>query len=340
MTRTLWLFFIALAPTLSVAQHRTTLRPPSFGLPKEIKFSEKKELGWKPEVSISGQYSLSSSQSVIGQTDGDSHVYGLNFKGVYTRIQELSEWRNSLLYNGATNKTPTIPRYVKSSDELKLESIYLKSLPDSPQYGAYVKGAVVTSIFRGEDVRSGPTTYNISNSDGTLRSSQVETSLPLTHAFRPVTLQESGGMFWKPQNDEKMVFELRGGIGAMQVFAKDQLAVNDKTDTTAVEIIELRSFNQVGVEAGGLFKGKINEKSNYEFNAEVLVPVITESGEDRSTLRLTNVSLSAKLSSQITDWASFSYDYKMKLQPQLIERAQIQHMLVLNITYNLLGGGN
>ena len=312
-----------------------TYRAPTFTTPKEIKPSEKKELGWKPSASISALYSFSSSDNVVGQTDGTSQVYGLSFKGAFTRLTELTEWRSTLNYSGATTKTPAVPRYIKSSDELKLESIYLKSLPDKPEIGPYVKGDVSTSLFRGEDVRNQPTAYSITSSDGNLRETRTDTSLPLTDPFRPLTLKESAGFFWKPHNDENTMLELRTGLGAMQVFAKDQLAIQDKTETSEIEIIELKSFTQTGIELGVTYKGKIDEKTLYEVNAETLTPLLKEAGEERDAFRLTNVSLAARLSSQITEWASVSYDYKFKLQPQLIERSQIQHMLVLNITYNL-----
>lgn len=309
---------------------------PSFTTPKEFKLTEKKDLGWKPTALISALYSYSSSENVIGQTDGVGLVYGLNFKGTYTHIAELSEWRNTLSYAGTTTKTAALPRFVKSSDELKLETIYLKSLPDKPSIGPYVRGEIATSAFRGEDVRSGPTTYVITNSDGSVRGTQTDGTLSLTDAFKPFAIKESGGFFWKPENDEKMTIELRTGLGAMHVFAKDQLAVQDNSTTSTIEIVELKSFTQTGIEFGALFKGKIDEKTFYELAAESLTPLIKESGEKRSSLRLTNYNATAKLSSQITSWISISYDFKLKMQPQLIEKSQVQQMLVININYNLL----
>lgn len=309
---------------------------PSFTTPNEFKLTEKKELGWKPTATVSALYSYSSSENVIGQTDGVGLVYGLNFKGTYTRIAELSEWRNTLSYSGTTTKTPTLPRYVKSSDELKLETIYLKSLPDKPTIGPYVRGEIATSAFRGEDVRSGPTTYVITNSDGSVRGTQTEGTLALTNAFKPFAIKESGGFFWKPENNEKMTLELRAGLGAMHVFAKDQLAVQDNSNTSAIEVVELKSFTQTGIEFGAVFKGKIDEKTSYELAAESLTPLIKEKGEKRSSIRLTNYNAMAKLSTQINNWISISYDFKLKMQPQLLEKSQVQQMLVLNINYTLL----
>ena len=59
------------------------------------------------------------------------------------------------------------------------------------------------------------------------------------------------------------------------------------------------------------------------------------SGDDREPIRLTNIDAFVKLSSNVTKWASFGYDYKLKIQPQLVDRAQQIHMFVVNVNYNL-----
>jgi hypothetical protein len=84
-------------------------------------------------------------------------------------------------------------------------------------------------------------------------------------------------------------------------------------------------------------KGKINETSAYEVGAESLTPFINNkrSGDDRDAIRLTNVEGYAKLTSSLTSWASFGYDYRMKLQPQLVDRVQQIHMIVISSNYNL-----
>ena len=334
MRRIVFLLFLT-ASSLAWAQ---SLKPPDFVTPRErYKFTEDKEfIGWKPAATVEALYSVSSSNGVIGQTDGVTQVYGLNLKSSFTYIEDLKEWRNTFNYTGATSKTPTIPRYIKSSDELKLETIYLRALPSYPTVGPYVKANMTAPVFRGEDARNQPTTYSITSGDGTLRDNQTETTLPLTDGFRPMTTQESVGFFWKPQNDEKMTLELRAGLGAMQVQAKDQLSVQDNPATPQIEVVELKSFSQTGIETGVLFKGKLDEKTNYEINAETLTPIIKDAGENRDSFRLTNFNFGGKISSQITKWMAVSYEYKIKTQPQLVERAQIQTMLAININYTLL----
>jgi hypothetical protein len=92
-----------------------------------------------------------------------------------------------------------------------------------------------------------------------------------------------------------------------------------------------------GVEVALSVKGKVNDNSTYEAGVEAMTPFLNNKASDdsRNSFELTNLDGYAKYSSHITSWAALSYDYKLKLQPQLVDRAQQIHMLVLNINYNL-----
>ena len=104
-----------------------------------------------------------------------------------------------------------------------------------------------------------------------------------------------------------------------------------------MELTRLNNISQAGLELAVDVKGKINENSTYAFGAQAMTPFVNnkKAGDDRDAIRLTNIDAFAKLSSNITKWASFSYDYTLKLQPQLVDRTQQIHMLVLNVNYNL-----
>ncbi|NJL25025.1 MAG: hypothetical protein HC902_07520 [Calothrix sp. SM1_5_4] len=59
--------------------------------------SEARVLGWKTSATVGLNLSLSSSQDVIGQTDGTSQTYGLNLKSGANRHGERDEWRSDFL---------------------------------------------------------------------------------------------------------------------------------------------------------------------------------------------------------------------------------------------------
>jgi hypothetical protein len=298
--------------------------------------SDKSKLGWIPKLNIGANLSFASNSNVVGQTNGDSQTYGLNFKGELSHVAQLTEWRNTLTVLESTSKTASLPDSIKTGDDFKYETVFLYSLPSIPQIGPYAKGIVETALFRGEDVRDSVTTYNIHHIGGAVDTFNGQ-KINLTDSFRPLTTKESAGFFWKAVQQDNMNLELNLGLGALQVAADGQFAVGGKNATGAIDINELHSFTQAGVELGANFKGKIDEKSGYEVSADILSPFVTsrQSGDTRSDSRLTNYEFGAKLTSKVTSWASFSYDYKLKYQPLLVERGQSAHLLVLNINYNI-----
>jgi hypothetical protein len=297
---------------------------------------EPKVMGWSKAANVGANFSFTSSQDVVGQTDGSSQTYGLNFKGSLNRNRERDEWRNGLSLLENTSKTPTVPRFVKSGDELKLESIYLYALEAHPDFGPYVKAEAAAPLFKGEDVRSVPQTYRVIHKDGTNDVFQG-TSARLTDGLRPLTTKESVGAFWKAVQKEDMKVEARLGFGAMQVNANGQFAVKGANPAGETELNELSSVSQAGLEAALGIKAKLDERTSYEAGVETLTPFINDkaAGDTRDAFRLTNIDGFAKFSSHLNSWASLTYDYKLKIQPQLVDRAQQIHMVVLNVNYNL-----
>lgn len=302
---------------------------------------EEQPMGWQKSGVLGVNLSFSSSQDVVGQTNGTSQTYGLKTKGSLNYFSEIQEWRNELSVNEATTKTPNVPRFVKSDDELKLSTIYLYKLESNPKIGPYARAEAAAPIFKGEDVRSDAKTYTISRLDGTT-ASYTGTSLRLTDGFKPLTTKEAVGFFYKPYTTEKLKIETRLGFAAQQIAANGQYAVKGIDDAGNIEVIELRDVSQAGLEAGLSIKGAVDEKTSYEVGADSLTPFINNkpAGDDRDAWRLTNVEAFAKLTSKITDWASFGYDYKLKIQPQLVDRAQQIHMIVIGLTYPSQPGKN
>jgi hypothetical protein len=326
------IFFLS----IPIAMAQTTVWDSTNGLKVDEKPDQPKVMGWSKKANLGANFSYSSSQDVVGQTDGTSQVYGLNLKSGFYKNTENSEWRNDVGYTGATTRTPSVPRYIKSSDEFKISSIYLYALPEHPKVGPYGRMEAAAPLFIGEDVRPTVQTYNINRTDGT-SSAVTASSLRLTDGFKPLTTKEAVGFFYRPVEKEKVKVELRLGVAALQVAAAGQLSVKGPNATGGIDVNELDDISQAGVEAAASVKGKWNEASGYEVGAEALTPFVTNkrSSDDRDALQLTNFDGYIKLTSNMTSWASFGYDYKVKIQPQLVERAQQIHLFVLNVNYNL-----
>lgn len=299
---------------------------------EELKQSEKAVLGWNKKLLLGGSISFGSSENVIGQPNGQSNNYGLNLEGALNQIKEQSEWRNDLKVGESASRTPAVPRFVKVKDDLKLETMYLYTLEATPWFGPYVKASAETAIFKGEDVRSEAKTYQFA--DGTTLTG---TSVRLTDGFKPLTTKESAGGFFKIITEENMKLEARAGLGAVQVNAGGQRALKDDAATPNLEIIDLDSYEQIGIEGGIAFKGNIDQKTSYSIEGEFLTPFVVDkkAGDNRSNFELTNWEVKARLTSKIYDWLSADYSVKVYKQPQLLDDTQLQTLFLMNLTYQL-----
>ncbi len=275
---------------------------------------------------------------MVGQTDGTSETYGLNLKSEFKRMGEWDEWRTEGSLIAATTRTPSLSRFVKSNDELKINTAYLRFFNDKKTWGPYARAQAAAPIFKGEDTQATATPYFVTNADKTTFTTGPQNSFRLTDGFKPLNTKESLGLFWKAVNEEKLKVEARVGGAALQINAEGQYTARGKNKAGQIEVAELSDVNQLGLEAAVSVKGKVDEKSSYEAGVETMTPFVNNKldGDKREALQLTNVEGFVKLTSNITTWASFGYDYKVKLQPQLTERAQQTHMIVINMNYNLL----
>jgi hypothetical protein len=309
----------------SAQQEGATLKAP-------IKKSKNLKQGWNPKLQINSNLSFQSSKDVTGQADGDTVGAGLKLITGSDHLKDNKEWRNTLKLDVSTNKTPTLPKYVKASDSFKFESIYLYGIEKNPKLGPYISGSVETQIFKSENLQSKDVTYI------TPSGSETASHYHLSDAFKPLTTKQAIGVFYKAISKDEKKLEFRFGIGAMQVVADDQFYVSKTTDTS-VTIEALESYNQVGFEYGFVWKGDLNDSTSYSVSGDFLTPlnVDIDAGkecESCSSLELTNIEFVANIKTKINDWASLIYEYKAVKKPELLNKFQIQNGLVFNVSYD------
>jgi len=304
---------------------------------EEIKLSEQRVLGWSRSGKFGLSASVSSSTNVVGQTDGSSQTYGFNLKVGQNFSSDFSDWQNSVTLKGATTRTPGQGRFVKSSDELRFESLYLKRLESMPKFGPYGKLLVHAPLFKGEDVRANPVNYKLTRLSGTTSQINNVSTLQLTDGLKPLTSRESVGAFWKPIEQNDVQIDVRLGVGAEQVNAQGQLAVTGANPDGTVGVKELKSLAQLGVEVGVSAKGKIDEKTLWTAGVEALTPFLTnkEDSDKRDAFRLTSYDGFAKLTANVTSWVAMSYDYKLLFQPLVVDQVQQTHLFTLNLNHDL-----
>jgi len=205
---------LVVQPTFGVEAEEDPINALVPNIKREIQSTEEISEGWSPKLELSANLSLGSSQDVVGQTDGDTKTYGLNVTGGANYRDIRQEWRSVLKLAQATSKSPAISQYVKSQDQILVDSIYLYSLESVPWLGPYVKAGVQTSLFKGEDIRERVYTYSVKGSNEVLHTGET---LRLTDSLRPIATKQSVGAFAKLIDRKKTQLELRLGLGLIQV---------------------------------------------------------------------------------------------------------------------------
>jgi len=290
--------------------------------------------GWLWKLALATQVAFNDNRGVIGEQDGATASLGYKFETVFDYYENQHGFRSGLTWTEALTKTPTIDPVVKSEDSFFKEAIYTYHLV--PYFGPFARVSLDTPIFRGADVRPGPTTYAITRRDGTV-DTVIQPRLSLTDPLSPLTLKQSVGPFLRPARGDEFNLELRLGIGARETLADDQLAVTDD-DATAdiVEVTELADVYQLGGEVAASTWGAIDEELfAYKAGAEVMVPFATNADDDRSALDLTNVEVFVSLAFRLTSFAFLDYQFKLKREPQLIDAVQVQNNLLLSLGVNM-----
>lgn len=304
-------------------------------VPDKVESANKdKKEGWIPKLSLGLNYSLTATNKVIGQKDGDTTTIGLNLDAGYNYFSKWNEWRNSLKIKQSSTKTPTIPVYVKSADEMILESIYLYNLQDPKWLSVFASVKLNTPIFAGRDAQADPSTYVDTDGNNLATNS---TEFKLTDGFKPMTLKEAVGGLAKIIDKKTHKMEARLGYGAQQIFADGQFSI-DKSEGGVITLKALNDVRQSGLELGFDYFIQLDKKTNFVFKTEALVPFENQDSQNRDALELTNIDLTAKITTKLYELLSLSYEHRLVRQPQLLDATQTTDLLLLNLSYDFFSG--
>lgn len=277
--------------------------------------------GFRPGLAVGAQFQLTDMRSVVGQPDGTTITIAAAIDGSLEYNKGKHEWRTVLSLGAGVSRTPAIEEFIKTRDALTGESIYL--FHALPWLGPFARFALNTQMFRGNDVRAVPTTYSISRQDGT-KDELFGGHLELTEPFSPMTLKQSLGAFVQPVSKDRIRAEIRAGMGAQEVFAKNQLAVTDDAATAITEVSELKNSYQVGAELVANAWGTLDEgkRVSYTMGLGVLFPFAYSelpADDTRSNLELTTIEFSAGVNVKLFEWASLDYKLAVLRQPLLVD---------------------
>jgi hypothetical protein len=303
--------------------------------------SEVTEAAAKPDVwnfvaTVGSSVAFGDNRRVVGQPTGSSWLMGLQFFGGAYLAYGRNEWRNELSLKESFSRTPVIPEFVKASDEVKLDSVYIyRFLP--PWLGVFGRFGLATALLEGKDVRPTAVDYLIPGRT----TAFTRNRLKLTDPFKPFNLKESIGLVYTPIAGDLVTVEARAGFGGRHSFADGQLVLADKPETVGqIEIGELSTVHQAGAEATlGAWGSAYDKRVTYKAQFEAMTPVVHSSlaaGDDRNAAELTNIDLLATLSFKLVSWASLDYQFKVMREPQVLDEWQLQNSLLLTFSYSLV----
>jgi len=302
---------------------------------KEVKNAPKKKMteGVKGNLSVSSNFILNDSRSVIGQQDGYNMTLGFAIKGGVSYVKKANEVQFNLDISEQFSRTPELERFIKSSDLAKFDLSYLYSI--STVWGPFAKASFETSLLEGKNETLNEVEYLVPDEEN-----KITDSMKLVSSLQPMILKQTAGVFYRPIKKEAINFQLNVGGGAMEVIADGGMIVNDDAATVdLIELTKLKSYNEFGSSIFMKVNGLVKSVSviNYSATLELMTPFLNDDDQDRGAFELTNIDFTLTLSSKITSWLSLNYELKITKTPQLLDEFQIKNNIMLSLNYMLLG---
>lgn len=295
----------------------------------DAKKKKKKVLGWDFFVSLGGSVSFSHTQDVVGKTNGATFTFGFNFTTKIDYFKQPFEWRNTLTLQEQFSRTPALPRFTKSQDKLKFQSIFLYHVKSS-WWGPFALVSAETAIFDGYDEREKNVTYTIGDNFVSMGN-----RLLLTKMMSPTTLKQTIGMFAQPYRRPWFGVEIRAGVGAAENFFGNGFALSD-SDTTPdiVELKRLFDISTLGAEFQVDVVGVYKKLVSYKLEAEIMYPFY-KSRKDTglSGADLIHFGLNLKVGVKLAKWASLDYVFSVKRAPFETTKFQVSNGLLLTVAF-------
>jgi hypothetical protein len=293
--------------------------------------------GWHPALRAGFTGSMLQNSNWVGQEDGMTLTLGLVANGALRLVQGDHEWHNSLLLEHAQTKTLVIDPFVKTTDNLQLQSLYVFRIPDYRWVGPFARLRFQTALFPGTAYRAEPTAVTRTDRDGNINTELVDPQAPieLTGALEPMIFSESAGAFLEPYTSKEISINGKLGPAAQHIITGDGYAITDNPDTPALELTQLRTSHTAGAEAEIQLTGDLWENVKWGAFANLYYPLFLSVSTDLEGMELLHTDLGANASLKIQDWLSLDYVLKVRRLPLLVDQWQMQNALLLTAGYTL-----
>ncbi|MCK5809335.1 hypothetical protein KAH37_10150 [bacterium] len=300
--------------------------------------SGKKEQGWFPSLKFTGLIMLNHLSNISGQDDGLYVNFGLRADFKLDMVLKKHEWRTHFFINEGFSITPSDDHFVKGSDEMVLDSIYLYNI--SKFWGPFVSFHGDTNLVKGIETYDDPQTFIMPNDTGTNRKQGKD--IDVNGSFAPVVLKEVAGLFYRPLERKWLQIELLGGVGGYHYLVREgTLKVDEERDNNFVTLLNRDTFHQLGGEALLEFSGKIIKKTEIEYKlwASLFVPFVysdTAMSDGYNIGELINYEFGATISLAVAKWLSVDYSFKAEWIPMDDREWKIKNQIMLALTWDAI----
>jgi hypothetical protein len=294
--------------------------------------------GWNRSLSLGLTGSFNHSSNVVGSADGSTVQLGLVTDGAATLVRGSHVWENQLKLQHTQSRTPAIDRFLKSLDNLDIQSTYLYHLATpNDWFGPFARVGLVTSVLEGYEVRAADTNITRVFRDGHTEDSVVaaEEDISLTDPFEPMTFKETVGIFADPIRRDDLKVTTKTGIGLQQIMVGDGFALTSDVDGQ-VTLTQLQEANELGAEFEIGLNGSRSEDITYEATLSLFYPMTSSADVDFDGIDALNTDFSGKISFKLTGWASLDYVLNVKRSPVILDEWQVTNGLILTSSFSLL----
>ncbi|MCO4760959.1 MAG: hypothetical protein KC502_05605 [Myxococcales bacterium] len=295
---------------------------------------------WSTKLTLGGTGSANSSSHVVGAVDGTTMQLGLLLVGEANHVSGRNEWKNAMKLQHAQTRTPLMDAWVKSADNLEMQSTYLIRMKSIPWVGPFARAKLQTQVLGSYDIRPGESTIKYQDAAGKETASETvaaETQTATTRAFEPLLINASAGFFANPIEKKKLAVKLKAGAGSQHIIARDGYAVTGYAkDTATVTLKQLETSTQAGAEFELEANGEVNSHVSWKAKSRFFYPLYSSSEQKFTGVDALNTDVTATLSVKLAKWASLDYVFTLKRIPLVVDQWQMQHGLLLTTGFNLL----
>jgi len=239
--------------------------------------------------------------SLSNWTQGGDNAWSwqANINGVFEQKENQFNWKNTvqLLY-GKSKIGSDDPK--KTDDQIFLETVYTYKIGEV--LNPYLGGSALTQFTTGYDYGTKPPTE-------------------VSGFLDPGYFREGIGFEYKPSEQ----FDTRAGFAMRQTIADVYAATySDDPDTEDID----KFSNQIGMESVTNFSTNLSKLIVYVTKLELFSEL---KAIDQTVVRWDNL-----ISSQVADYISVSFSFKLYYEPRVSIQRQLNQTLAVGLTYSFL----